>query len=343
MIGVSLLTLAPGRMGGSETYVRALMAALARDGEERYVVAVPPDAVDAAGGLPSVVAGGRGSDPRPVALARSLRAKDALVGADVVHYPLTIPAPRVRAPRVLTLHDVLHRDRPELVSRAVKAFRALAYDRAARTSALVVVPSRFVADRAHARIGLDPARARVVPHGVDHTVFRPGAEERLPFLLYPARPWPHKNHALLFEAFAAVRREQPELELILTGGGHADHALPDGVSSLGLVPQARLAELYRTARALVFPSLYEGFGSPLLEAMASGCPVASSDSAALPEVAGDAAVLFDATTAQGIAAGMRAVLEDGAAFAARGLEHAAAYTWKAAALAHEAVYREAAG
>src|SRR5215213_8016876 len=121
-----------------------------------------------------------------------------------------------------------------------------------------------------------------------------------PFLLYPASPWPHKNHARLLEAFTLVRRERPELRLVLTGSGHG--VLPDGVESVGYVTQDELASLYRRASALVFPSLYEGFGQPPLEAMACGCPVACSDLPPLREVCGDAAVYFDPEDPEAIAA-----------------------------------------
>src|SRR5262249_6153734 len=157
---------------------------------------------------------------------------------------------------------------------------------------------------------------------------------------YPARFWPHKNHALLFEAFALLRRERPELELVLTGGDHRFLTLPPGAQSLGSVPLAELASLYRRASALVFPSRYEGFGSPLLEAMASGCPVAASAIPALEEVAGDAAVLFAPDSAEEIAAGILAALADTPALAARGLERASAFTWRRTADLHDDVYRE---
>ncbi len=170
-------------------------------------------------------------------------------------------------------------------------FRALAYHRSARSARIVIVPSEFVRERAVHFLGLDPARVRVIHHGIDHERLTPGDEPREPFLLYPARPWPHKNHARLYEAFSLLRRERPGLRLVLTGGGH-EGAVPAGVEVLGNVPDAELVSLYRRASALVFPSLYEGFGLPPLEAMACGCPVACSNAASLPEVCGDAARYF---------------------------------------------------
>jgi glycosyltransferase involved in cell wall biosynthesis len=183
----------------------------------------------------------------------------------------------------------------------------------------------------------------VIHHGIDHARFAPGGDapgggRREPFVLYPARAWPHKNHARLLEAFAFVRRRRPELRLVLTGGG--DLPTADGVEVRGHVAVEELAALLRRASALVFPSLYEGFGQPPLEAMASGCPVACSNAAALPEVVGDAARLFDPLDVQEMARAIEDVLDDPESWRARGLERAQAFTWERTAAAHEDVYRE---
>jgi glycosyltransferase involved in cell wall biosynthesis len=247
--------------------------------------------------------------------------------------------PTVRVPTVVTLHDVQHRDLPHLFSRAERLYRAAAYDAGARRADRVIVLSEFSRDRAIDALGLHPDRVRVVHSGVDHDRFRPGTDEREPFLLYPARTWPHKNHRRLFEAFSLLRREHRDLRLVLTGGGDLG-ALPDGVEAKGRVDDAQLAVLYRRAAAVVFPSLYEGFGQPPLEAMASGCPVACSNAAALPEIVGDAAMLFDPDDAESIAAAVRSVLDDPEPWRMRGLEHAAGYSWEATARATEDVYRE---
>jgi glycosyltransferase involved in cell wall biosynthesis len=340
MVGIALLTLAPGQMGGSEGYARGLVAALARHGTGEYVVAVPPGEAAAGAGLPTVTAGAPPGSRRAWAIARAAASRGALDGARAVHFPLTIPAPVTRRAHAVTLHDVLHLDLPELVPRWTRLFRRLTYDAAARRAGRVIVPSAFVRDRAVARLGLDPARVRVVPHGIDHELFRPEEEPREPFLLYPARPWPHKNHAALFEALALVRRERPDLELVLTGGGLDMQRLPEGVRSVGAVPAAKLAALYRRASALVFPSRYEGFGLPVLEAMASGCPVAVAEGTAAEEVAGGAGVLFSPRSPDAIAAGILAALADPETLRARGLERAAAFTWERCAALHDEVYAE---
>ena len=347
-VGISLLTLAPGDLGGSETYARKLVQTLGSHHEHEYTVFVPARSSDAAGGLPVVEVreppvARRGPSRIPaMALAawRSRELSSKLATLDAIHYVLTVPVPRSSAPTVVTLHDVQHRDLPEFFGPAHRSFRRVAYDRAARAADAVIVTSEFVRARALGALGLDPTRMHVVPHAIDHDVFRPGDEEREPFLLYPARPWPHKNHARLFQAFASLRETRPKLRLVLTGGGlERLDPLPPGVERWGVVSQERLASLYRRAACLVFPSLYEGFGLPPLEAMASGCPVAASNAGAIPEVCGDAAVLFDPTDPEAIAAAILDADAHADELRGPGIERAAMFTWRETARRHEDVYR----
>jgi glycosyltransferase involved in cell wall biosynthesis len=270
---------------------------------------------------------------RPGALRRLLER------ADVVHYPLTVPVPPVDRPTVLTLLDVQHLDLPELFPRGERIFRRLAYDRAARRAGQVIVISEWVRERVVEQLGLPADRVHAIHLGVDHERFSPDpAVTREPLLVYPARPWPHKNHARLLEAFALLRRERPELRLVLTGVGHDPAGLPEGVDAPGGVSPDELVALYRRAAALVFPSLYEGFGLPPVEAMACGCPVAASSAGSLPEVVGDAAVLFAPFEPEAIAAGVSEALERGSELGERGLTRARAFTWDATARTHDAVY-----
>jgi len=347
MVGIALLTLVPGELGGSESSTRELLRALARVGTLPYRVYLPPVAPDGAQGLPSEVVNeyrrARSIPGRLTAMSAAaarpgpLRAR--LEAAEAVHYPLTIRIPPVSAPSAVTLHDVQHLDLPQLFSRGERAFRSLGYHRSARSAQLVIVPSAFVRDRWVEVLGLDPGKIRVIHHGIDHARFSPGNEPREPVLLYPARPWPHKNHARLYEAFSLLRRDRPELRLVLTGGGH-DGPFPEGVESRGNVSLDELVSLYRRASALVFPSLYEGFGLPPLEAMACGCPVACSAAASLPEVCGDAARYFDPEQPEEIAAAVADVLADPTGWSTRGIERASGFTWERSAAAHEDVYRE---
>ena len=346
-VGISLLTLVPGEIGGSETYVHGLLRALGRVGEHEYKVLLPPAAPTASEGLPAELA-------TEYRLARTILQRLLAMGeaairpgplrtrlddARVVHYPLTIRIPPVDRPSVVTLHDLQHLDLPQLFPRSERRFRSVAWHRSARGAQRVIVISEFVRERAVEGLGLDPARVRVVPLGLDHDELRPGTTEREPFLLYPARRWPHKNHARLFDAFALVRRERPELRLVLTGGGDFSD-VPDGVEARGHVARAEVVSLMQRASALVFPSLYEGFGLPPLEAMACGCPVASSNAAALPETVGDAARLFDPHDPPAIAEAILDVLADAQQWIDRGLARAAGFSWDETARATDAVYGE---
>ena len=244
-VGISLLTLAPGDLGGSETYARQLVKALSSVGTHEYAVFVPARAKDAAGRLPAIEVKEppvvRRGPLRIGAMAlktfRSKKVQTKLDAVDVVHYALTVPLPRTTTPTVVTLHDVQHRDLPDFFGPARRSFRRIAYDRATQSAGAVIVTSEFVRGRALDQLALDPTRVHVVPHAINHTLFKEGDEEREAFLLYPARAWPHKNHSRLFEAFAILRRHDPKLRLILTGGGlERLGQLPDGVERWGIVP-----------------------------------------------------------------------------------------------------------
>ena len=349
-VGISLLTLAPGDLGGSETYARQLVRALSSVGTLEYAVFVPSRAKDAAGRLPAIEVKeppvARRGPLRIAGMAlstfRSRKVQTKLDTVDVVHYALTVPLPRTSTPTVVTLHDVQHRDLPDFFGPARRSFRRVAYDRATKSAGAVIVTSEFVRGRALDQLALDPTRVHVVPHAINHTLFKQGEEEREPFLLYPARAWPHKNHARLFEAFAILRKHDPKLRLVLTGGGlERLGQLPDGVERWGIVPAAELASLYRRAACLVFPSLYEGFGLPPLEAMASGCPVAAANVAAIPEVCGDAAMLFDPNDPEAIADAVLQADSHSDELREKGLARAAGFTWETSARAHDDVYRAA--
>jgi glycosyltransferase involved in cell wall biosynthesis len=346
-VGISLLTLVPGEVGGAETSARGLTRGLAEAGTLDYTALVPPAAPGAGEGLPEVLVSEyrQAKSIRERALAMTLAAlrpgplRRRFEGLELVHYPLTIAVPPLELPSVVTVHDLQHLDLPHLFKRSERMFRRRAHEGSARSAAAVVVPSQFVRRSVVERLGLPPERVHAIPWGLDHELFSPGAEQREPFLLYPGRPWPHKNHERLFEALALLRRERPGLELVLTGGGHEGRPVPAGVRVDGLVSAEELVSLYRRAACLVFPSLYEGFGQPPLEAMACGCPVAASNAGAIPEAVGEAAALFDPHDAEDIAAVVSAVLESPERLVAAGLERSRGFTWAETARRHEAVYR----
>lgn len=347
-VGLSLLTLVPRISGGSETYARELVRALGAVGAHQYRVLLPRIADDVEG-LPSEVVdeyrASRSTPGRMLAMGEGVvrggRLRARLAGCDVVHFPLTVMIPRVASPpAVTTVLDLQHETLPQFFSRAELAYRRAAYGWSVRRSALVITISEHAARAIVDRFGIAPERVRPIHLGVDHGVFSPGAEAREQFLVYPAREWPHKNHARLFEAFAVLRDRHPELELVLTA---YEGPTPSGVRSLGHVPREQLVGLYRTAAGLVFPSEYEGFGQPPLEAMACGCPVACSDAASLPEVCGDAARLFDPHSVEQMVDAVEEILAHPVDWSARGIERAAQFSWDRTARAHDAVYAELAG
>ncbi|WP_024287630.1 glycosyltransferase family 1 protein [Cellulomonas sp. KRMCY2] len=353
-VAVSMLTLVPGGMGGSETYARELTRRLA--GSTR-VAATAYVAQIGAGFSPGLdehvaqgVAGGAGTVDRVRTIVQAAWHRRAIHRsmrpADVVHFPFTapVPWPPRDAAFVQSLLDVQHLDLPHLFSRADRLYRSRYYDHAARRADGVITISAFAKQSIVDRLGIDPGRITVAHLGVDTTAYTPHLGERERFLFYPARAWAHKNHGVLVEAVRLLRKDEPGLRLVLTGGRlETLGTLPDWVDVRGLVPLPELRELYRTAACLVFPSLYEGFGLPPLEAMASGCPVAASDAGSLPEICGDAAVLFDAHDPAAVAAGVTQALARGPELARRGLDQVTRFTWASCAAAHEDAYLAAAG
>jgi glycosyltransferase involved in cell wall biosynthesis len=351
VVGISLLTLVPGVVGGSETYARELVRALARVGELDYRVFAPSIAPDIVDGLPGrtvtaypasfTMPGRMAAMARAALFPGAIRRELELDRLQLVHFPLTVTLPATeRPPVVSTLLDIQHVFFPRFFSRGERAYRKVFYGRAVHRSSLVITISEHVKETLVERMGADSERLRVVRLGIDHERFRPSYGPREPFLLYPANRWPHKNHDRLLQAFALVRRERPELRLVLTGSGHDRAEAGPGVEVRGRVSPKELVDLYARAAALVFPSLYEGFGQPPLEAMASGCPVAASTAGSLPEICGDAARYFDPTSVDEIAQAIVEVLDRPEELVGRGLTRAGQFNWDDCARGHEAVYRE---
>jgi alpha-1,3-rhamnosyl/mannosyltransferase len=252
-----------------------------------------------------------------------------------VYHETNHAAPPFRGPVVLTVHDlstVLHPATQE-PARARHFSRALR--ERARQAARVIVPTQAIAREVCEHLGVDPARVRAIHHGVDLR-FTPGNVHRQGFVLFSGSNDPRKGIGTLHAALPG------EVDLVLAGPGHA--AGPR-VRAPGFVNDDALLHLYRTAAVLVLPSLYEGFGFPLVEAMACGTPCIASDDPALLEVAGGAALHFPRGDAGALRALLERVLGDPALQAdlsRRGLERAQAFRWEDSAARHAEAYREAA-
>lgn len=360
---LEMLGVVSGTTGGAETHARQLVRLLPRlDSHARYVVAVGAE-IDGVGDAAERWNGdltwpSTAKAIRPLRTAvQSLRFARMLASTrpELVHCLAMFPKPPWGAPRmIVTVPDLNFELFPEcwgLVDRL--AMRTSCGVAVRRAEALITV-SEFSKRALVERYGADAARVFVTPLGVDHDVYRlaqgrdrvaSGRAGSRPLLLYPAHTWPHKNHVRLVEALALLRDAHGLMpELILTGAPKAGHdALSAAVARLGLegqvlwrghVAQSELVELYRTATLLVFPSLHEGFGLPLLEAMACGCPVVCAGTTGTAETAADAALTFDPTSVEAIAEAVRRVLVDEQlrfTLAQRGIARAARATWEATA------------
>ena len=306
----NLCSMVPGQVGGSEVYAARLLAAVAsipglRDGAVELELASMAGVRSAHPELARLAlheARWRGNSRVRRAAVESTWLARRSAGFDLVHhFGGRLPARRAGLP-VLTVHDIQPLDLPSNFSATKRCYLGWALPRSVRAAALVTVPSQWVADRLADRLAVPPDRIRVVPP--TYRDWTPPAAPALldgqPFVLYPAATYPHKNHAALIAAHAAVRARHGDTLLVLTGAAGRAHAAvaeqaarTPGVVHLGWVDDARLASLMSAAVAVAFPSRYEGFGLPVLEAMRSGTPVIAADAAALPEVVGDGGTLVD--------------------------------------------------
>jgi glycosyltransferase involved in cell wall biosynthesis len=371
--------------GGIGRYVRALARHLeaegeARGGAVRWLVARHPAERIAAAGLPpertrALAWPGRLATRAWVELRRP-RLPARLAGElDLLHATSAAIPPARGLPLVATVHDIAFRHFPEAYPASGRRFHERATRIAVAEAARVLVPSAATARDLADLYGLEPERVTVTPLGVDPPP-APDPEpvrrllERLgvrgPFLLAVGTLEPRKNLGRLVAAFAEAAAELPEHHLVVVGPSGWGKALaagavppridgvpprvtgttPPRVVLTGRVEDAVLQGLYSLADGLAYPSLYEGFGLPVLEAMARGLPVLTSDRSSLPEVAGGAALLVDPADVPAIAKGLVELVSDRALrqrLAADGPRRAAAFTWRATAAATWAAYEEVLG
>jgi glycosyltransferase involved in cell wall biosynthesis len=283
-------------------------------------------------------------------------------GVDLVHCPGLLAPLRLSRPLVLTVHDVLPWRFPELFSRTNAARQKVLVSRAARRASRIMVGSEYARREVVELLGVAPERVAVAPLGVDRRFTRVEADPVLlahrfgippgPFALWVGTPEPRKNLSTLLRAFALVRRRAPECSLVLVGSeGVADRdtereldLLGASVIRPGFVDDEELVHLYSATSCFVFPSLYEGFGLPPLEAMACGAPVVAADRTSVPEVVGDAGILVDPSDPDALADALeRVLLSPEAATRMRrlGLQRAREFTWERCAELTVAAYRAA--
>jgi alpha-1,3-rhamnosyl/mannosyltransferase len=371
-IGANLLWLVPGVVGGSEDYTVRLLASYADrtgDGEAREEMTLfvnsafrsaHPALVERFPSVEAPVDGARKS-LRVAAEATWLAREAQARGMDLVHH-MGGNMLRADPPGIVTIHDLQPFAHPKNFSHLKHTYLRWTVPRALRRAVLVVTLTEHTRRDVVARMGVPYERIHVVPPGITlGEVSRDAAEEERvraayqlgasPFFIYPTITYPHKNHITLVRAFARLAASDPEPLLVLPAGpAGAEAALQEEIDQLrvrrrirrlGRIPRRDLDALIDSATALAFPSSYEGFGIPILEAMSRRCPVIASTATALPEVVGDAGLLVDPYDTDGWVAAMRRLLDDPVertALAERGYARAGEFSWQRSVEALSAAY-----
>jgi glycosyltransferase involved in cell wall biosynthesis len=367
-LGLDLLFLIPDETGGRETYARELIAAMfeidpgltATAFVNRESAAVLVRNLGSAMRVVRLPVSARRPEQWALGELALLPAAGARARIDVLHSLANFAPATGRFRRVVTVHDLQYRAVPELLPRTRRAGTAALLGLAARRAHRIVTVSAFSRDQIVSELAIGAERVEVIPNGVSAP--RPGSavperelreRHRLaarPVALGVATDLPHKNLGAAIDALALIPPERRPL-LVLVGAGTDGAALRARAGSAGVEADVRLLgfrsreELegfYGLAACVIVPSLYEGFGLPVIEAMVRGIPVACSDIAALREVAGNAAIRFSPLRSSEIATALGRLIEDAALarrLAAAGRERAARFNWASTASATLACYR----
>lgn len=358
-VGLNLLYVVPGRVGGTETYARELVRALAVQAPATQWIAYTGREAAA-----SFADAGWPDNVRVLPLRIASAVKSLRVGVELAHLPrvagrdgvqllhsLGTTAPlRGDFARVVTVHDLIYRHYPQTFPTLARRGLEYVVPRAARAADRVIADSQATKDDLIATYRIDAAKIDVVHLGLGMTPppeFSPEDKLRAyyeltgrPVLLSVAAALAHKNVDGLLRAFAQLRHTARPL-LVITGHAGRDQdrlgalahelGIARDVRFTGWIEAGELEGLYRLAAGFVYPSMFEGFGLPVLEAMHRGVPVATSGATSLAEVAGDAALIFDPHDTAAMTAAMRRLLDDRLMrddLIRKGRQHAATFTWQ---------------
>lgn len=335
--------------------VEAVAAAHPEDAFELYAHRLrrPEGAAPAAELPPNATLHRRRLPARALALAAraGLGADRVLGSVDVMHWTDYVPLETSRAPVVATVHDVCFASLPDCYTDAQRTGLTEVTRTIAAQAARIIVPCARVRAELTQHFAVEADRIDVVPHGCRPLPDVPPADDLGRYLLFVGTLQPRKNIERLIDAFDAVHADRPDVSLVVAGGrGWLDDGIVAAmaqrahVTHAGDVDAERLSALYRGAIAVAFPSLGEGFGLPVLEAMHCERAVLVGADTACGDLAGDAALAVDPTSVEAIAEGLRRLVADvdlRATLAARGAAVAAPYTWERTAKMTRAVYAKA--
>jgi glycosyltransferase involved in cell wall biosynthesis len=369
-LGINLVFLVPGEMSGPETYARELIPALLEERSDLRVTAfINREAAEKRDGIwrevPAVTVPVRARNRTSWVLGEQqlLPVLARRVGVDLMHSLVNTGPAWGSFRRVLTIQDVIYRLHPDAHSRARSLGLRVLVPLSARAADRIIVPSAATRRDVIQLLGIDGAKIDLVPHGIGATTSdHAEAEEVLrrrhelgtrPIVFTLSLKRKHKNLERLLDAVALI---PPERRPVLVLAGHATpyegelrgYAQRIEVAAdtrfLGWLAPAELEGFYRASECFVFPSLYEGFGLPVLEAMARGLPVASSERGSLGEVVDDAALTFDPESPRAIADAIERLLQDAAErqrLRERGLANVERFSWKETARRTLQVYERA--